>query len=151
MPSHEHSHSSTGPALSRRSALGLGTVTAGAVLAGCSSGGTSTEVDPSAAGLPGIALVEIAEVPIGSAVRVDHPDGQPIIVTQPTAGEVAAFSAACTHQQCAVVPAGDKLTCPCHGSAFDVATGAVITGPAVQPLARIQVHIADGRVVTGAR
>jgi nitrite reductase/ring-hydroxylating ferredoxin subunit len=135
--------------LSRRGALSLGVVTAGAVLTGCGSGGTQTEVDPNAAGLQGVVLAELAAVPVGGAVRVDHLERGPIVVAQLSAGVVAAYSAACTHQQCAVVPDGARLTCPCHGSAFDVSTGAVLNGPAVRPLTKVQVHIAEGRVLTG--
>lgn len=136
-------------ALSRRTALSLGAMTAGAGLTGCTPSNKDTSVDPNAGGLTGITLTELAKVPVGGAVRVDHPDGEPIIVAQPTTGTVAAFSAVCTHQSCTVVPKGDRLTCPCHGSVFDASSGAVINGPAVRPLPKIQVHVDDGRVLTG--
>jgi len=148
MPLAEQDPAVTGIVLSRRSALSLGAVTAGAVLAGCASEDAQTDVDPNAAGLAGITLVELAKVPVGGAVQVQHPDGQPIIVAQPKAGQVSAHSAVCTHQQCAVVPAGDSLNCPCHGSVFNLSTGAVVNGPAVRPLPSI--HVAEGRVVTGS-
>jgi Rieske Fe-S protein len=149
VPAAEHGPFIADVVLSRRCALSLGAVTAGAALAACASDG-QTEVDPNAAGLTGITLVELETVPIGGAVRVDHPDGAPMIVARPSADEAAAYSAVCTHQSCTVVPAGDRLNCPCHGSVFDAYTGAVINGPARRPLSRVEVHVAHGRVVTGA-
>ncbi len=57
------------------------------------------------------------------------------MVTQPAAGEFKAFSSKCTHMGCAVSSVSDgTINCPCHGSKFDVATGAVKTGPATTPL-----------------
>ena len=69
------------------------------------------------------------------------------MVAQPTEGTVVAFDAACTHSGCPVEPNGAELDCPCHGSVFDAATGAVLTGPADRPLAEVAVAVVDGRVV----
>ena len=41
---------------------------------------------------------------------------------------------------------GATIMCQCHGSRFDVTTGAVIDGPATAPLRRYEVREADGRV-----
>ena len=61
------------------------------------------------------------------------------MVTQPAAGEFRAFSATCTHQGCAVGDVTDgTINCPCHGSKFAVADGAVVDGPARRPAARAQ-------------
>lgn len=35
----------------------------------------------------------------------------------------------CTHKQCTVNPAGNRLACPCHGSRYDT-EGNVLEGPA---------------------
>lgn len=40
-----------------------------------------------------------------------------------------------THAGCRVEYANGGLFCPCHGSLFDSHTGAVLQGPATQPLA----------------
>jgi len=46
-----------------------------------------------------------------------------------------ALSTICTHQGCdAAVNAANQVECPCHGSRFD-SNGAVVNGPATQPLA----------------
>ena len=36
--------------------------------------------------------------------------------------------------------------CQCHGSRFDLATGAVINGPATEPLNRYAVQEVDGAI-----
>jgi nitrite reductase/ring-hydroxylating ferredoxin subunit len=38
------------------------------------------------------------------------------------------------------------IMCQCHGSEFDVTTGAVLRGPAVQPLDVYEVQVAGGSV-----
>ena len=49
-------------------------------------------------------------------------------------GQTKVFSSHCTHLGCNINKAdGDKLICPCHGSAFDT-DGNAIKGPAVRPL-----------------
>jgi thiosulfate dehydrogenase (quinone) large subunit len=75
----------------------------------------------------------------GAALYRDPGDGSPDIVVRHADGSLAAFSAVCTHAGCQVEYASGMLVCPCHGSEFDAATGAVIQGPAVTPLARKQV------------
>lgn len=49
---------------------------------------------------------------------------------------------------CTVKSAGKQLHCPCHGSVYDALTGQVLQGPAPQPLAKIAVTVANGKVVT---
>jgi len=49
---------------------------------------------------------------------------------------------------CTVAPAGSELHCPCHGSKYNALTGAVIQGPASQPLAKLAIRVANGEVVT---
>ena len=72
-----------------------------------------------------------------------------VLLTQPSDGVVVAFSATCTHQGCTVRPgAGTLLDCPCHGSEFDGATGAVLKGPAAEPLPAVAVAVEGDQVVT---
>ena len=66
-------------------------------------------------------------------------------------GRLYAFDDLCP---CAEVPcplsggllAGTTLMCQCHGSRFDVTTGAVINGPATEPLHVYEVQKAGGDV-----
>ena len=51
-----------------------------------------------------------------------------------TSGAIVVVSAMCTHLGCTVAAAGSELQCPCHGSAFNPDSGAVINGPATLPL-----------------
>lgn len=60
------------------------------------------------------------------------------------AGGYYALTATCTHLGCLVDAGGSGLACPCHGSRYD-ANGAVLTGPATQPLA----HLAVAWTATG--
>jgi nitrite reductase/ring-hydroxylating ferredoxin subunit len=49
-------------------------------------------------------------------------------------GTVYAFGDACPHRQCSLAEgtlAGTVVTCPCHGSQFDIRTGERLRGPAV--------------------
>ena len=66
---------------------------------------------------------------------------QKVVVTQPTSGDFKAFSAVCTHQGCVVSGVADgTINCACHGSEFDIATGAVKQGPATKAAPREDGH-----------
>ena len=48
-------------------------------------------------------------------------------------GQLHAFDDTCTHRACSLGKGtldGTTVTCPCHGSQFDVPSGAVVRGPA---------------------
>lgn len=102
------------------------------------------------AALPrGTAIGPASAVPVGGAARfVDPNTGDPAIVLQPSAGRFVAHSAVCTHAGCTVrYGGGDLLVCPCHGARFDARSGAVLRGPAQDPLAAIEVAEGpDGRL-----
>ena len=136
--------------LTRRAVLGAGAAGAGAVvLAACGSGGGSDSADSDKPAKAGVTLAKLSDVPVGGAVSATD-SGKPVIVSQPTDGTAAAFSAKCTHLGCTVKPAGKELHCPCHGSKYDAATGKVLRGPAPEPLPKIAVHVSNGSVITGA-
>jgi 3-phenylpropionate/trans-cinnamate dioxygenase ferredoxin component len=44
---------------------------------------------------------------------------------------------------------GTTLMCQCHGSRFDVVTGAVVSGPATEPLNTYAVQELDGQIQVG--
>ena len=55
----------------------------------------------------------------------------------------------CTDKPCPLsggLLIGTTIMCQCHGSRFDIATGAVINGPATQPLNVYEVHEAEGSI-----
>jgi nitrite reductase/ring-hydroxylating ferredoxin subunit len=52
-------------------------------------------------------------------------------------GSLYAFDDTCTHTGCSLAKGkldGTTVTCPCHGSQFDVTSGAVLRGPASRPV-----------------
>ena len=52
-------------------------------------------------------------------------------------GRFYAFDDTCTHEGCSLATGrleGTVVQCPCHGSRFDVGTGAVMRGPAERPV-----------------
>lgn len=90
---------------------------------------------------------DIGTVPTGGMVSVDV-EGRRIAVAN-VDGTMFAFDDACTHRQCSLAKgrlSGKTVTCECHGSQFDVATGKVLRGPAVQPVHTYRVSLQDGRV-----
>jgi len=60
-------------------------------------------------------------------------------------GQLYAFDDTCSHRGCSLATGrldGTTLTCSCHGSQFDVTSGAVIRGPAARPVRSRSVQIA---------
>ena len=81
----------------------------------------------------GTAIGPAKDVPVGGAASFTDPgSGDPSIVIQATAGKFVAFDAVCPHAGCTVGydNSAGLLVCPCHGSQFNAATGAVESGPA---------------------
>ncbi|OLO34497.1 iron-sulfur protein [Streptomyces sp. MNU77] len=127
-----------------RSLLGRRTVVAAAGAAGAAaaltacgggsdgSGGSDTVEQPGSGGKGGEVLAATSDIPEGGGVVFA---AQKVVVTQPQPGEFKAFSSTCTHQGCAVKDvSGGTITCPCHNSTFDAATGSPTAGPATRPL-----------------
>jgi Rieske Fe-S protein len=113
------------------------------------SEGTSTP-SPSQgpAGAPAAEIAKLADIPVGGAISATLA-GAPILISQPLAGTVVAFSAICTHQQCVVAPAKGEFDCPCHGSRFNSTSGEVLGGPALKPLSKVQVAVSGDSIVAG--
>ena len=90
------------------------------------------------------ALAKVADIPVGGGkVFAD----KKVVLTQPSAGVIKAFSAVCTHQGCIVEGvSGGTINCPCHGSAFKVADGSVAAGPAKRALPSVAVTVVDGAI-----
>jgi thiosulfate dehydrogenase (quinone) large subunit len=93
----------------------------------------------------GTAIGPAKDVPVGGAASFSDPhSGAPSIVIQRKAGKFVAFDAVCPHAGCTVQydQSAAMLVCPCHGSQFNAATGAVQVGPAATGLTPIT--IAEG-------
>lgn len=124
---------------------GLGALGVAAALAGCAG----SNDDSSGGGGPvsaGTELTTTQQVPVGGGIVLTE---HRVVVTQPTAGEFAAFTAVCTHQQLSVTSVADGVIhCANHGSEYDAATGAVRSGPAPSALAEVAITVAGDRVLT---
>ncbi len=65
------------------------------------------------------------------------------------AGRLYAFDDLCTHEACplsAGLLTGTTIMCQCHGSRFDITTGAILNGPAAEPLNVYEVKDAAGEI-----
>jgi thiosulfate dehydrogenase [quinone] large subunit len=85
----------------------------------------------------GTAIGPAKDVPVGGAASFTDPrTGDPSIVIQATAGKFVAFDAVCPHAGCTVEydQSAALIVCPCHGSQFNAATGAVEVGPSATGL-----------------
>ena len=59
------------------------------------------------------------------------------------AGTFYAFGDTCTHRGCSLAEGdleGTTVTCPCHGAEFDGRSGAVLRGPAREPVETYKVR-----------
>jgi len=78
-------------------------------------------------------------------MRVFDVEGTKISVTR--VGErLYAFDDTCTHRGCSLAKGkldGTTVTCPCHGSRFDITSGAVVRGPASRPVRSLLVQVED--------
>lgn len=88
----------------------------------------------------------VAEVAPGQAYLV-HLDGQGVAVFN-LDGTFYATQADCTHEGGPLDQGeigGETVTCPLHGSCFNVKTGAVVHGPARQPIQTFRVTV-EGQI-----
>lgn len=77
-------------------------------------------------------------------------DGTAVLVARCAAGELCAISATCSHLGGPLDEGerhGDTVTCPWHGSRFDLRTGAVLSSPAVYAQPRYEVKEEAGRIL----
>lgn len=136
------------------------TGSSGSSASGSTTGGTSSSGGTSTSGSSGTTgatcnpntntfSVAAAQIPVGGGkvfqdARFNDPQCgcgyNEFIVLQPTAGNFVALSTGCTHEFCAVSlnSSNSALTCPCHGSIFDLG-GHVVRGPATSALTSLSV------------
>jgi nitrite reductase/ring-hydroxylating ferredoxin subunit len=103
-------------------------------------------------GLPAAAFRVVGQdgaIPDGFVVPFYLSDRKLRISVARTDGQLYAFDDLCTCAGTSCPLSGGLLTgttimCQCHGSEFDVTTGAVVCGPATRPLNVYEVQVADG-------
>jgi len=155
------------PASRRRTVLACAGAACAAVLAGCSkynsnNGGvagsqpapaTSSPATPAGSGSGAgsgaaaapAALASTSNVPVGGGKILTD---KKIVLTQPKSGEFHGFSAVCTHAGCTVGSvSGGTINCPCHGSRFNITSGAVVNGPATSPLPPVSIKVQGTSIV----
>ncbi len=62
-------------------------------------------------------------------------------------GQVYAIDDTCSHAQCSLALGeveGRSVVCPCHAGTFDLATGAVLSGPPKTALRTYPARLVDG-------
>ena len=97
-------------------------------------------------------LVRIGDaeaVPSGE-MRAFEVSGTRLNVTN-AGGHLYAFEDTCTHMGCSLANGeldGTVVTCACHGSQFDVTTGAVLRGPAQRPVRSVALTVENGQLLT---
>ena len=92
-------------------------------------------------------LASTSDVPVGGGKILAD---KKIVLTQPKSGEFHGFSAVCTHAGCTVGSVSDgTINCPCHGSRFNITTGAVVNGPAPSPLPVVSIKVQGTSIVQG--
>jgi len=84
-----------------------------------------------------------------SSLNFNYPTERDSAILIRTAdGAYHAYGQKCTHLSCPVyyARAEQRLECPCHEGAFDVATGAVLYGPPPRGLDLIEIEVRDGQI-----
>jgi nitrite reductase/ring-hydroxylating ferredoxin subunit/uncharacterized membrane protein len=92
-------------------------------------------------------VLDDAAVAEGSMVKI-QPNGMPILVSRQD-GTVCAIAATCSHLGGPLDEGtmdGHTVTCPWHGSTFDVRDGSVVHGPATTPQPCYRVRVKDGKI-----
>jgi nitrite reductase/ring-hydroxylating ferredoxin subunit len=79
-------------------------------------------------------VISAKNIPAGKMTTLEN-NGKEILVAN-VDGKYYAIDNDCTHLGCKLnegTLTGVRVECPCHGSTFDVTTGAVVTGPTTSP------------------
>ena|SRR3990172_8471770 len=99
-----------------------------------------------------VKVAKVSEVPDGDLKKV-MVNGEPVALFK-VEGQIYATTNICTHEQCELdenhAMHGDVVECTCHGSQFNVKTGANILPPAAEPLKTFKVLVEDEEVFVEA-
>jgi nitrite reductase/ring-hydroxylating ferredoxin subunit/uncharacterized membrane protein len=98
-----------------------------------------------------VPVLDVSELRDDELRRVDA-GGVSVLIARTGNGEVCALANTCTHLGGPLAEGsrrGDTVTCPWHGSRFDLRTGAVIEGPAVFAEPRLETRVQHGKIEIG--
>ncbi|MBU5557918.1 MAG: non-heme iron oxygenase ferredoxin subunit [Candidatus Aenigmarchaeota archaeon] len=94
-----------------------------------------------------VKVAAVSDIPIGKMLGVKA-KGKAILIAN-IGGKLHAMADTCTHASCGLSRGeieGAVVTCPCHGSRFDVRDGKVLEGPAKLPARVFDVKV-DGKSI----
>ncbi|OGD97018.1 hypothetical protein A3H87_01925 [Candidatus Curtissbacteria bacterium RIFCSPLOWO2_02_FULL_42_37] len=99
-----------------------------------------------------VKVAGINDIPEGELKKVDF-NGEPLALYK-LDGKIFATSNICTHVGCELdhnyAMHGEVVECTCHGSQFNIKTGANVLPPAAEPLKTYQVSVEDEDVFVEA-
>jgi 3-phenylpropionate/trans-cinnamate dioxygenase ferredoxin subunit len=75
-------------------------------------------------------------------------DGKPVLLVN-LENEYYAIGGKCAHWGCMLIDGkleDSRIRCKCHGSTFELKTGAVIKGPATKPEPSYRVKVENGEI-----
>jgi nitrite reductase/ring-hydroxylating ferredoxin subunit len=78
-----------------------------------------------------VVLTSVNAILPGKMMEIES-NGKKMLIAN-LSGQYFAIGNTCTHEGCLLSEGsinGEKVQCPCHGSIFDIKTGAVVSGPA---------------------
>ena len=97
-----------------------------------------------------VKVAKVGELASGEMKYVEV-EGEEVLLAN-IGGTHYAVNDTCTHAQGSLsdgVLEGEQVDCPLHGSVFNVATGAVVEGPADEPLPRYAVRVEGEDILIG--
>jgi Rieske Fe-S protein len=99
--------------------------------------------------LPINKIVSVDQLPVAGVFSFSYPDANDrCVLVRTNESTFVAYSQKCTHLSCAVVPrpGQNRIECPCHEGAFELATGLPVAGPPRRALPRVKVEVRQGNV-----
>ncbi len=81
-----------------------------------------------------VKIASIRDLPLGKMMGFNS-GGKNILIAN-VAGKFYAIGNICMHMGCTLSEGAltnEKIECPCHGSTYDVRTGAILKGPTKKP------------------
>jgi 3-phenylpropionate/trans-cinnamate dioxygenase ferredoxin subunit len=94
-----------------------------------------------------VTVAKADDVPVDEARAFDV--GGIVVAVAHTEEAWFAIDDTCTHRQCSLAEGEiyeGVVTCPCHGSEFDLSSGEAVNGPAEEPVRTYEVRVEGGEV-----